>query len=149
VYRGEYYGRPAAVKLMRLYASDDLGSFLSVCAPFHAARGEPILTHRSQRFCREAVAWRHLRHPNVLPLFVATLDRQELKFALVSKWLDNGNINKFIEKHGGVNRAQLVSCHICICRAQDNQVPKLVDVAHGLQYLHSFNFVHGDLKGVR
>ena len=26
--------------------------------------------------------------------------------------------------------------------------PKLVDAAHGLEYLHSLNFIHADLKGV-
>ena len=29
-----------------------------------------------------------------------------------------------------------------------DRLPQLVDVARGLEYLHSFNFAHGDLKGV-
>lgn len=64
--------------------------------------------------------WRHLRHPNVLPLFAATFDKEAVRFALVSKWMDNGNINEFIKKHDNVNRAQLVSCHVRVPRNQDS-----------------------------
>jgi len=60
-----------------------------------------------QRFCREGVAWRHLRHPNILPLLGVTLN--EHRFALVSEWMENGNINEFIEKNQHVNRVELVS----------------------------------------
>jgi len=31
------------------------------------------------------------------------------KYAMISEWMDNGNINEFIQKHKEVNRAQLVS----------------------------------------
>ena len=59
-----------------------------------------------QRFCREGVAWKHLRHPNILPLFGVTISRQ--KFAMVSEWMENGNINQFIETEPHVNRLVLV-----------------------------------------
>jgi serine/threonine protein kinase len=64
--------------------------------------------NRLQRFCREAVAWKHLRHPNVLPLLGVTVS--ERRFAMVSKWMEHGNINEFVEKENYVNRAELV-CH--------------------------------------
>ena len=32
----------------------------------------------------------------------------EQQFALVSEWMENGNINEFIEKDQHVNRAELV-----------------------------------------
>ena len=62
----------------------------------------------SQRFCREGVAWKHLRHPNILPLLGVTLN--EHRFALVSEWMENGNINEFIERDPHVNRAEFVRC---------------------------------------
>jgi len=49
-----------------------------------------------QRFCREGVAWKHLRHPNILPLLGVTMG--EHQFVLVSEWMENGNINRFIER---------------------------------------------------
>lgn len=36
VYRGEYDGRPAAVKVMRFHLSTDIDDLLSVCTTFHA-----------------------------------------------------------------------------------------------------------------
>jgi len=59
-----------------------------------------------QRFCREGVAWKHLRHPNILPLLGVTLN--EYRFALVSEWMEHGNINEFIERDEHVNRTELV-----------------------------------------
>jgi serine/threonine protein kinase len=78
------------------------------------------------------------------------MDPRGSKFTLVSKWMENGNINEFIKMHPDANRAQLVSRHFRfeIYDRYAERVPELVDVALGLQYLHSFNFVHGDLKGV-
>ena len=64
----------------------------------------------SQRFCREGVAWKHLRHPNILPLLGVSLN--EHRFALVSEWMENGNINKFIEKDQHVNRSELVRFYL-------------------------------------
>jgi serine/threonine protein kinase len=64
-----------------------------------------------QRFCREAVAWKHLRHPNVLPLLGVTI--REHRFAMVSVWMEHGNINEFFGRDRDVNRTELV-CHSLI-----------------------------------
>ena len=50
--------------------------------------------------------WKALRHPNVLPLLGVIMT--ETQFAMVSKWMANGNINQFVETHKGANRFQLV-----------------------------------------
>jgi len=59
-----------------------------------------------QRFCREGVAWKHLRHPNILSLIGVTVSNQ--RFAMVSTWMENGNINELVEKDRHVNRIELV-----------------------------------------
>ena len=64
------------------------------------------LMDESQKFCREGVAWKHLRHPNILPLLGVTVS--EYRFALVSEWMENGNINDFIKRDRHVNRTELV-----------------------------------------
>jgi len=63
-----------------------------------------------QRFCREAVAWKHLRHPNILPLLGVTVG--EHQFAMVSEWMTYGNVNEFIKREWHVSRAELVSCRL-------------------------------------
>ena len=61
-----------------------------------------------QRFCREAVAWKHLQHPNILPLLGVTVSGH--RFMMVSKWMENGNIIQFIGKDQDINRTLLVCC---------------------------------------
>ena len=60
-----------------------------------------------QRFCKEFVAWKALRHPNVLPLLGVLMSGTQ--FAMVSRWMSNGNINQFVKAHQDVNRFELVS----------------------------------------
>ena len=50
--------------------------------------------------------WRFLRHPNVLPLLGVSMS--ENRFAMVSEWMPNGNINQFVKAHPEVNRLGLV-----------------------------------------
>ena len=61
----------------------------------------------TQRFCKEAIRWKALNHPNVLPLLGVTMG--ENQFVMVSEWMGNGNINKFIQSHQDVDRFELVS----------------------------------------
>ena len=56
------------------------------------------------------MAWKHLQHPNILPLLGATIS--ENKLSLISEWMDQGNIMEYLTrmKHLEVNRIELVSC---------------------------------------
>ena len=60
-----------------------------------------------QRFCKEFVSWKALRHPNVLQLIGVIMTEDE--FAMVSEWMPNGNINQFVREHRDANRFELVS----------------------------------------
>ena len=57
-------------------------------------------------FCKEVILWKNLRHPNVLPLLGVMLNDHH--FAMVSEWMDNGNIDEFAKTNGDVNRFELV-----------------------------------------
>jgi serine/threonine protein kinase len=65
-----------------------------------------MLMNGLQRLCREGVMWKHLRHPNVLPLLGVTVS--ERRFAMVSEWMEFGNINEFVERDKHANRIGLV-----------------------------------------
>lgn len=101
-----------------------------------------------QKFCREVVIWKTLRHQNILPLLGVTAD--DYQFAILSKWMASGSINNFIETHGDVNRFELVSSRSLLLAVPgaDNTF-QLEDVAAGLIYMHGQGVVHGDLRGVR
>ncbi|KAJ8083243.1 hypothetical protein PM082_009115 [Marasmius tenuissimus] len=84
---------------------------------------------------REAILWRQLEHPNVLPfLGIYQLELEQVQhFCLISPWMEKGNLVEFLKatKREDVDHYTLV-----------------FDVASGLAYLHSKKIVHSDLKGV-
>ncbi|KAG6808330.1 hypothetical protein H0H92_004466 [Tricholoma furcatifolium] len=88
----------------------------------------PESEHFLKVVSREAIAWGQLRHPNVLPFY--GVYRYNAMAALVTPWMDNGDIQSYLQRHQDSNRCLLA-----------------YDVANGLQFLHVNNIVHGDLKG--
>jgi serine/threonine protein kinase len=105
VSQGIYKRRRVAIKVVRVCLMDDLDVILSVSLSLTCIV-TPVWINGLQRFCREAVVWKHLRHPNVLSLLGVTVS--ERRFAMVSKWMEHGNINEFVEKDSRVNRTELV-----------------------------------------
>ncbi|KAH8832250.1 kinase-like domain-containing protein [Flagelloscypha sp. PMI_526] len=85
-----------------------------------------------KEFCHEALVWRQLQHPNVLPFLGVTETLFPRKFCLVSPFMKNGNVMSFLEGNPSHGRLSFV-----------------LDIATGLNYLHSFSppIVHGDIRG--
>lgn len=146
-FKGEHRGCTVAVKRLCLYLTTDTNKYYRVSI---LALQRILLTEELQRFFREAVAWRHLQHPNILPLLGVDMDLQQHNLVMVSEWMIHGNINEFVEKKkcGRVERLQLVSEDAIFCNRIFNLLIQLIQVANGLDYMHSHHMVHGDLKGV-
>ncbi|KAK7037707.1 hypothetical protein VNI00_010933 [Paramarasmius palmivorus] len=84
-------------------------------------------------FVREAILWRQLKHPNLLPcLGLYYLDNAKERICLVSPWMENRNLVQFLR-----NRP----------RESVNHVQLMHDIASGLSHLHALKVIHGDLKG--
>lgn len=64
-----------------------------------------------QEFSSEAVIWRQLNHPNILPLYGVNGE----KFCFASPWMDNGDIVQFLKLAPETDRLPLVP----VSRAQD------------------------------
>ncbi|KAF9789477.1 kinase-like domain-containing protein [Thelephora terrestris] len=109
VYQGEFDGKMVCVKVLRLYSQDIGGVTMKA---FH----------------REAIVWKRLRHPNVVPFL--GVPTKTPPFEIICDWMENGRITEYVEKHPEADRTGL-----------------LWDVANGLHYLHSCGIIHGDLKG--
>ncbi|KAJ8083302.1 hypothetical protein PM082_009174 [Marasmius tenuissimus] len=87
----------------------------------------------SNEYLREAILWRQVKHPNLLPFLGIYQLEQTQQLCLISPWMERGNLIQFLKttKREDVDHYTLV-----------------YDVTSGLAYLHSKKIVHGDLKGV-
>ncbi|KAK0503773.1 kinase-like domain-containing protein, partial [Armillaria luteobubalina] len=85
-----------------------------------------------QEFCWEALVWRQLHHPNILPFLGVSEDLFALCFSLISSWMVNGNIISYLEAHPD---------HDCLAL--------LGQIAEGMRYLHEHDppIVHADICG--
>ena len=111
VWKGQYQDSHVAVKVLRVCANNNFEKITRVGT---RSLSETICSLSLQRFCREAVAWKSLRHPNVLPLLGVMM--RERCFVMVSEWMDSGNMNEYIWANRNVNRFELVSCPCCWLR---------------------------------
>ncbi|KAJ7916171.1 kinase-like domain-containing protein, partial [Mycena leptocephala] len=83
-----------------------------------------------QKFCREALIWKNLDHDYVLPFLGVDSETFPGFLCMVSPWMSRGS---------------LVNNNVGPCQSS---IPVLIyEIAVGLQYLHSQNIVHGDLRG--
>ncbi|KAF9784796.1 kinase-like domain-containing protein [Thelephora terrestris] len=110
VSNGEYMGCPVAIKYLKTNEEDANRTF--------------------KRLCREIIGWKHLSHPNILPLLGVSVSMDPYCFRILTRWMINGNITEYARSNPEVNRLQL-----------------LLEVASGVAYLHELGIVHGDLKG--
>ncbi|THU93870.1 kinase-like protein [Dendrothele bispora CBS 962.96] len=86
-------------------------------------------------FMEEAILWRQLEHPNVLPfLGLYFLESNPKSVSLISPWMDNGDLSSYLKNHARD------------LEAVDREV-LAYDIAKGLSYLHEKKIIHGDLKG--
>ncbi|KAF7336073.1 Kinase-like protein [Mycena sanguinolenta] len=89
-------------------------------------------THRNRlQFYKEALVWQGLRHRFILPLLGIDRSTFAPSFCMVSPWMKHGTVLKYLRDHGREGRVNRL----------------LLEIAQGLDYLHSMNIVHGDLRG--
>ncbi|KAF8169206.1 kinase-like domain-containing protein, partial [Mycena galopus ATCC 62051] len=112
IYRASYGDQRVALKRMRYFV--------------HGSD----LRRMHLKFCREALLWKDLHHPNILPFLGIDRDSFPSSLCMVSPWMDHGVVMNYLKTYGHANVDKL-----------------LYEIAQGLEYLHSHNIVHGDLRG--
>ncbi|CAE6456818.1 unnamed protein product [Rhizoctonia solani] len=84
-----------------------------------------------KRVAHEIYIMSKCNHPSVLlPIGLSEYCRQ---FAIVSPWMENGNLRQYLSKHRP---------------SQAEQMKMLIQVADGIAYLHGKGVIHGDLKAI-
>ncbi|KIK64865.1 hypothetical protein GYMLUDRAFT_258826, partial [Collybiopsis luxurians FD-317 M1] len=111
------------------------GSNQSVCLKVLRLILEPDEDVREKirkQFCNEALVWRQLKHPNILPLIGVNVQLFDPSFCLVSPWMENKDIIAYLKRNPMHNRYSVLS-----------------EIAAGLLYLHSRDppVIHGDIRG--
>ncbi|KAJ7490305.1 kinase-like domain-containing protein [Mycena galericulata] len=84
-----------------------------------------------EKFCREALVWKDLRHPYILSFIGIDRDNFPPSLCMVSPWMEHSTVLNYLKEHGYAHVNRL-----------------LFKIAQGLEYLHSHNIVHSDLRGV-
>ncbi|KIK61418.1 hypothetical protein GYMLUDRAFT_166629, partial [Collybiopsis luxurians FD-317 M1] len=114
IWRGSMGDQPVCLKVLRLVVETD----------------EEVRKNLRRRFYNEALIWRQLKHPNILPLLGVNADLFTPSFCLISPWMENKNIITFL-KQNPLHSRQTV----------------FLEIAAGLSYLHSKKITHGDFRG--
>ncbi|KAF5358870.1 hypothetical protein D9757_012304 [Collybiopsis confluens] len=116
IWRGTLQGNQVCLKVLRIFVEQDV-----------KARDK-----LRKEFCREALIWRQLRHPNILPLLGVSIDLFSPSFCLISSWMENKDIITYLKQNPDHDLQTVLS-----------------EVASGLRYMHSMvpPLVHGDIKG--
>ena len=142
MYKGSLNGSTVCIKRIRMYTGDDPKKTTKVRFQRHSY---PCLSPliNPQAFCQEAVMWKRLMHPNVLPLLGVTINPTQL----ISNWMSGGDLPGYIKRQSDADRLGLVGIPLS-CISYAHPCFQVTDVTSGLCYLHTCNVVHGDLKGV-
>jgi len=117
-----------------LYAPRRHGVRLAVKHLHLDALDAASMAHRRMAFWHDALMWRQLWHPNIVPIEGIDRDNFPTRVAIVLPWFENGNILDFIRPiHPKPSLPQLHQW--------------ITDIARGLEYLHSESTIHGAIRG--
>lgn len=61
-----------------------------------------------QKFCREALVWQRLRHSHIVPLIGIDAESFPPFFCMVSPWMENGTVIKYLSGVGQATRRSIV-----------------------------------------
>ncbi|KAJ7656494.1 hypothetical protein DFH06DRAFT_472356 [Mycena polygramma] len=114
VYKGTYDGKAVAVKSFRIRLDQ-----------------RQVWPELDGKMCREALTWKHLDHPSLLPFLGVVVHPEHGFKSPVSPWCERGNISAYLRAGHRLPSIE----------------KSLYQLASGIRYMHDENVVHGDLTG--
>lgn len=92
VWRGELRGKTVALKVLRTFEYNSNG----------------FKDKNQHEICKEAMIWRQFDHPNVLPFYGICIEEFSPRMAMVSPWMNNEGLMKYLTKHPNIDRIAMV-----------------------------------------
>ena len=102
VYEGILNSSKVCVKKARIRLGGDPRRVQKVRPPLSPSR--LLFPHGPQLFYQEAVVWKHLVHPNIVPFRGVTA----APLQLISDWMSGGDLTNYINQHPDANLLGLV-----------------------------------------
>ncbi|KAK9681974.1 hypothetical protein RND81_10G040500 [Saponaria officinalis] len=117
LYRAEYKGKAAAVKLMCVLKNDETGLLAS---------------RLENQFTREVTLLTRLHHPNVIKFMAAR--KEPPVYCIVTEYMPEGSLRASLHKreHEPLPLRKVI--------------PFALEIARGMEYVHSQGVIHRDLK---
>jgi serine/threonine protein kinase len=84
-----------------------------------------------QSFVREVSVLNRLRHPNVLELYGYCVDSKGYQY-IITEFMDKGSLDNIMYNNG--------------VRNFEHKIKALLDISHGMRFLHERQIMHRDLK---
>jgi len=106
VWEGVYgeEGEAVAIKVLRRRATLDVHGVARVGSfDLFSSHNQALTILRN--FCREAVTWKHLSHPNILPFIGVTANNEE--YAMISPWMRGRTIVHYLRNNSATNPLKL------------------------------------------
>lgn len=110
IWKGTVHGDSVCVKVMRVFGCPtDVEKLRKVCVQQSVSSYWYLSDGWLQLFALEAVIWKQLSHPNILPFLGIHIWLSESpRVCLVSPWLVNGNVMDFLGRFPETDRLKMV-----------------------------------------
>ena len=107
MWEGTHNDERVVIKSIRVYKHDDVKRAAKVSPPnFCDIPLATLADYHYKIFCKEAVMWRRISHPNIVPFLGVSATHTPL--SMVSEWMPNGNVRDYVGKNPDTSRLQLV-----------------------------------------
>ncbi|KAH8813632.1 kinase-like domain-containing protein [Flagelloscypha sp. PMI_526] len=120
-----YCARKVCVKRLRIYLRPGKSDIIE-------AEKSSVL----QAFLKEALIWKQLSHPNILPFLGVSTSCFPNQMSLISPFMENGDIMSYITRQSQTR-----------IPTSADRIQWLLGIAKGVQYIHAVGLYHGDIKG--
>ena len=103
VYEGTFNGSKVRIRRVRAHSKRDQQRVNEVCPMIYfSALGHLRI---GQTFRQVTVVWKHITHPNIVPLLGVTTNPPQL----ISDWMPGGDLTEYVTSHPDTDRISLVS----------------------------------------